>query len=285
MKLPEMNRRNQVLLLLVLIIIAVPSFLIFDYTQNNPNFCTTCHIMDEAFDTWATSTHGDINCHYCHEPDMITNIQNVYDVITKNPTEVTKHAEIENELCEKCHTSNDPQWRQVLNTAGHESHVFGENKEVYCIECHGMELHDFVPGREACLDCHTTENEHGSDTMVIDCVVCHDFLVETDDLTPARGKCLECHSAKEDITLSMPTEAHLDSTCTNCHDPHGDVTAEDCTTCHDEDEGIHSIAFHMLCTSCHVPHEEVGVRETCESCHDDKIDHYAPVSCIECHGQ
>jgi len=283
MKLPEMNRRNQVLLLLALIIVAIPSILIFDYTQNNPNFCTTCHIMDEAFVTWETSTHGDINCHYCHEPDMITNIRNVYDVITKNPTVVTKHAEIENELCEKCHTSNDPQWRQVLNTAGHQSHVFGENKEVYCIECHGMELHDFVPGKEACLDCHTPDNLHGTDTMIIECVACHDFLAEENELTPEKEDCLTCHSNKE-IILSMPSEAHLE-TCLNCHDPHGDEISEDCSSCHMEVEGVlHDIGLHTDCTSCHVPHEAVEVRDSCELCHVDKIDHYAPVSCTNCHG-
>jgi nitrate/TMAO reductase-like tetraheme cytochrome c subunit len=56
MKLPEMTKRNQLLLVLAILIIAVPSIFIYDYTQNNPNFCTTCHIMDEAFVTWESSS-------------------------------------------------------------------------------------------------------------------------------------------------------------------------------------------------------------------------------------
>jgi len=283
MKIPEMNRRNQVLLLLILIIIAIPSILIYDYTQNNPKFCTTCHIMNEAFETWESSVHGNVNCHSCHEADMIANIRNVIDVLTKNPTEVTKHAEIENKFCEKCHISNDPQWLQIRETPGHQLHVFGENEEVYCIECHSMELHDFVPGKEACLDCHSPDKLHGTDTTVLECVACHNFLAEKNDLIPINEDCLSCHSNKE-IVLSMPSEAHLETSCINCHDPHSDEIAVDCIECHDVEEGIHSIPFHLLCSSCHVPHEEADVRETCESCHEDKTEHYAPASCTNCHG-
>ena len=284
MKLPEMNRRNQVLLLLALLIVAIPSILIYDYTQNNPKFCTSCHVMNEAFETWEMSVHGDLNCHACHEASMAESMQHVYDVLTKNPSEVTKPVEIENELCEKCHASADPQWHQVLNTAGHKVHVFGDDEEVVCIECHGMELHVFRPGKEACVECHSPDHLHGSETMTVDCTSCHHFLLDADSLDPMRDDCLVCHSNKEDLTLSMPSDAHLESTCTSCHNPHGEVTAEPCSTCHDVDEGIHSVPFHLLCTSCHVPHEEADVRETCESCHADKVEHYAPASCTNCHG-
>lgn len=277
-----MTKRNQVILLLALLIVVVPSIFIYDYTQNNPKFCTSCHLMNEAFDTWETSVHGDTNCHSCHEADMIANIRNVIDVLTKNPSEVTKHAEIENELCEKCHTSTDPQWLQIQNTAGHQVHVYGEKEEVYCIECHGMELHDFVPGKEACLDCHSPDNLHRTDTMIIECVACHDFLAEENKLTPVREECLSCHSNKE-ITLSIPLDTHLETTCTKCHDPHALEVAEDCSTCHDTNEGLHIISSHMDCITCHVPHMEISVRDNCETCHVDKKEHFAPSSCTGCH--
>ena len=284
MKLPEMNRRNQVLLILALLIVAIPSIFIYDYTQHNPKFCTTCHVMNEAYDTWEVSAMHDLNCHACHEASMAESMQHVYDVLTKNPTVVTKLVEIDNEMCETCHASNDPQWLQVINTAGHKAHLYEGADYVECIECHGMELHVFRPPEEPCLECHTPENVHGSETMMIDCLTCHDFLVETHDLTPVRDDCITCHRNEGEITIAMPSEAHLDSTCTTCHNPHGEVTDVECTECHDVDEGIHETPFHQLCTSCHVPHEEVDIKETCETCHEDQVEHYAPASCTNCHG-
>jgi hypothetical protein len=214
---------------------------------------------------------------------MVTNIRNVIDVVTKNPSEVTKHAEIDNELCEACHTQNDPQWLQILGTSGHQVHVYGENDEVNCILCHGMELHDFVPGEEACLDCHDVEGVHAETSFISDCITCHDFLGEGDDLTPENDLCIECHGDEGEITVSMPEGTHIDTTCTNCHNPHGDAIAEDCSDCHSVDEGLHDVAVHSNCVNCHVPHEVADIRDTCESCHLDKTEHYAPVSCTSCH--
>jgi nitrate/TMAO reductase-like tetraheme cytochrome c subunit len=48
MKLPTMTRRNQVLLMIGLLAVLIPSLFIYDYTQNTPRFCTTCHLMNPA---------------------------------------------------------------------------------------------------------------------------------------------------------------------------------------------------------------------------------------------
>ena len=260
MKLPEMTKRNQILLILVLIIAAIPALFIYDYTQNNPKFCTTCHLMNGAYDTWSVSAMHDVKCHTCHETDMIESMNHVYDVLFKDPSEVTKPVEINNELCETCHASNDPQWLQVVNTAGHKVHFFGEENYADCIDCHGLNLHVFEPPEQACLNCHDPENVHASEMMMNDCITCHDFLVESNDLTPTRDNCLECHEQKGVITVSMPPDAHIDSSCTTCHNPHGTVTAINCGECHDVSEGLHAISLHADCTSCHVPHETVEVR-------------------------
>jgi hypothetical protein len=240
--------------------------------------------MNEAYDTWEVSAMHDLNCHSCHETDMVTSMNHVYEVVTKNPDDVTRPVEIENEMCEVCHATNDPQWLQVVNTAGHKVHFFGNDDHADCIDCHGMTLHVFRPPEEPCLVCHEPEKVHASETMMADCIICHDFLVESDDLRPVRDDCLECHGEKGLITISLPAEVHLESACTTCHNPHGDVTAEDCATCHDAEGGLHDISLHTDCTSCHVPHEAVSVRKSCESCHVDKIDHYTPVNCLSCHG-
>lgn len=285
MKLPEMTRRNQILLVLALLVVAIPSIFIYDYTQNNPKFCTTCHLMNDAYATWEASAMHDLNCHSCHETSMVESMQHVYDVLTHNPTDVTKLVVIDNTLCETCHASNDPQWLQIVNTAGHKVHFFGDQSYADCIDCHGMNLHVFRPPEEVCLDCHDVEKAHANEVMMTDCVSCHEFLAEKDYLIPQKEECLQCHSDNAELILSMPADAHIDSTCTTCHNPHGSEVAESCTTCHDDvSGGLHDIALHTDCTSCHVPHVEITVRESCESCHTDKIDHYTPVSCTSCHG-
>src|SRR5574337_1377037 len=38
----------------------------YDFTQNNPKFCVGCHLMQPAYDAWATSEHKALNCHDCH---------------------------------------------------------------------------------------------------------------------------------------------------------------------------------------------------------------------------
>ena len=286
MKIPELTRNNQILLLLALIVIAIPSYFIYDYTQHNPKFCLTCHLMNDAHDSWEISAMHDLNCHECHIADMATNIHNVVEVITKDPQEVVKHAEIDNELCEECHASEDPQWLQVVNTDGHETHFFGNENYAECIDCHGIELHVFRPPEEGCLECHEESRVHASESMEATCVSCHEFLANgnSDHFIPSeREDCIKCHSEKEEISMSLTMEAHLDSSCTSCHNPHEVEVAEDCATCHNVDEGLHAVTLHTDCTSCHVPHVELGVRETCESCHIDRKEHFAPVDCSSCH--
>jgi nitrate/TMAO reductase-like tetraheme cytochrome c subunit len=283
MKLPEMTRRNKTLLLLALIIIAVPSIFIYNYTQNDPRFCTSCHLMNEAYDTWTVSAMHDLTCHECHETDMIESVGHVVEVLTKSPEEVTKPTEIDNSVCERCHASNDPKWLQVENTAGHNVHIYGAADHVDCIDCHGLSLHVFEPPEATCVQCHGEEISNVEEIMGTHCVVCHEFTAVDHDIFPEDNVCLQCHEEQSLKSLSFPVNAHNDTACINCHNPHEEEPFPDCTSCHVEGGGLHAEPSHVECTSCHVPHSDVGIRETCESCHVDKVDHYAPANCATCH--
>ena len=283
MKLPEMNRRNKALLLVLLVIIVVPSVFIYDYTQNNPKFCTTCHLMNEAYDTWSVSAMHDLNCHECHETDMVESIGHVIEVLTKNPDDVTKPTEIDNSLCEHCHASNDPQWLQVVNTAGHKVHFYGDADHADCIDCHGLRLHAFEPPEQTCVECHEEEKTYVEELMGTHCVSCHEFTAVDHDLFPPSNVCLQCHEEQNMTGVSFPVDVHTRTACVNCHNPHEEEQVPDCTQCHGEGEGLHLEAGHVECTSCHIPHSDAEVRATCESCHVDKEDHYAPVNCAACH--
>jgi hypothetical protein len=226
----------------------------------------------------------DITCHECHVADMATNINHMIEVLTVDPDVVVKPAEIENELCEECHASEDPAWIQVVNTDGHKVHFFGDENYAECIDCHGMELHVFRPPEEGCLECHDDSKVHAEEAMDATCVTCHDFLAEGNGFIPEeRDDCLVCHSEMEEISMAVTTEAHIESSCTSCHNPHDEKVAEDCATCHTVDDGLHEVALHTDCTSCHVPHVEVSIRETCETCHVNNKEHFAPADCTSCH--
>ena len=44
-KLPENTRRNQLILMSIISVILIPGLFVYNYTQNNPKFCNTCHVM------------------------------------------------------------------------------------------------------------------------------------------------------------------------------------------------------------------------------------------------
>lgn len=283
MKIPKMTKNNQVLIILGLMIIIISSVFIYDYTQNNPRFCITCHLMNPAYETWDHSAMHDLNCHKCHETDIAESIGHVVEVVTINPKEVTKLVEIENEACENCHASEDPQWLQVANTAGHQVHFYGGINYADCIDCHGERLHVFEPPEETCLGCHGEERRHPEEIMITHCIDCHQFTAKERELIPKRYECIVCHEESASMGESFPLIAHTESACRNCHNPHEEIVTLDCSLCHESVKGIHEVTAHADCISCHIPHSIKELRENCLSCHNDKKDHYSNVNCATCH--
>jgi len=284
LKITELIGRNKKIFAAALVVLAIPSYFVYDYTQHNPKFCTTCHLMDEAYETWDASAMHDLNCHKCHESDMLESLDHVREVVFEKPEEVTKLTEIDNEVCENCHATNDPQWLQVVNTAGHEVHFFGVNQPPDCIDCHGIQLHVFEPPEETCEECHGEEYEQPVEDMHTHCVVCHEFTVTEHELIPERGDCLDCHEAQDTMGVSFPTDAHTDTPCMNCHNPHEEEQHTECSVCHDvSTEGLHTESAHTDCEACHTPHSSEPMRDNCLSCHLDKVDHFAPADCATCH--
>ncbi len=284
MGLLELLKKNQKIIFAALIVVAIPSYFVYDYTQHNPKFCTTCHLMNEAYEAWDASAMHDLDCHKCHETDMMESLGHVREVIFEKPQEVTKITEVDNKLCENCHASEDPQWLQVVNTAGHKVHFFESNEAPDCIDCHGIQLHVFEPPEETCDACHGEEFDQPCVDMRVHCVVCHEFTVTGDDLIPARSDCLDCHEAQDTMGVSFPTDAHSDTPCMNCHNPHDREQHSECTTCHPvPSKGLHEETAHVNCISCHTPHSDEPMRDNCLSCHLDKTEHFEPANCVSCH--
>ena len=278
-------KKNQKIFAVALVVLAIPSYFIYDYTQHNPKFCTTCHLMNDAYETWDASAMHDLNCHSCHETNMIESLDHVREVIFEKPDTVTKPTVIENELCEKCHASEDPKWLQISNTAGHKVHIFTQDEEPECIGCHGLQLHVFEPPEEACYKCHDEDYEGASEEMGAHCTVCHEFTVTDHELIPQRDDCADCHDGQQTMGVSFPDAAHNDTACIDCHNPHIEEQHTECSECHEVGlgGGLHAVVAHYECSSCHVPHSSDPMRGECLSCHVDMSDHGGSAECSLCH--
>jgi nitrate/TMAO reductase-like tetraheme cytochrome c subunit len=281
---PEITRKKQLLLLGIILAMLVPGLFVYNYTQNNPKFCTSCHIMQFAYDSWQESVHMPIECHVCHETNIQESLSHVYKVLTKNPQEITTPADVENMVCENCHTTDDPKWPQIAETAGHKTHVFDVGVMPNCIDCHGDRVHIFEPPEERCVECHGEELVIASEIAEVHCITCHDFLTTMHDLFPYREDCLECHDV-EPVDVSFPDGAHSDTDCKVCHDPHIEEQHRDCVECHQVvNLGLHEEASHDECLDCHTPHNPVSMRENCLKCHEDKsLSHFGFRECALCH--
>jgi hypothetical protein len=270
------------------------SYRIYDYTQNDPEFCRSCHTMEKAWSRWQQSEHSEIGCHSCHHVNPVQGAQLVMNYLMERPDQNTNHAHVTDEACEQCHYSGNPTWVQVADTAGHRVHAEQEN--IACQTCHGMRLHEFTPATEICAACHADHvAEHEKAIKVpamqdMHCIECHPFLREDSPLRPTRETCLGCHqkTATQDGVV-FPDNAPMMWDCKECHKPHEkDMPVVDCLSCHTDarQQGLHGASTHSQtsCTACHKPHEwKVTSRDQCLACHTDRAGHNEGQVCADCH--
>ena len=279
---------------LVLVIFSGGGFIaykFYDFTQNNPKFCVGCHLMQEAYDSWAKSEHKELNCHDCHHLTIPEQNQLLISFVMHRPNTVpARHGKVivPSETCDQCHTSEKAP--RINKSLFHAKHVYMEQLE--CTLCHGdvkadkSGLHHFLPTEKFCVKCHEGKMVHGEGMGGLACLNCH--TDRTKDLKPGRRKCLYCHSTDEGVKKILQDEATIDvkffppdpSTikkatkivysekapmqfyCYECHKPHtqGKVRpgSEHCLSCHANiaKVGKHKVhlAMDMQCKDCHRPH-------------------------------
>lgn len=260
------------------------AFYAYDFTENNPEFCRSCHLMDTAFDAWKASVHNGINCHDCHEATIVEKNKMLIKTLLTNPKKVSErygHFLVSSEICEKCHITKDVTL-SINRSYGHMKHVFMEQLE--CTQCHGTELHKFVPEERFCISCHMEKRVHGVGMEGMACLGCHVYGSEAADLRPSRERCLSCHAriaSSQGIngTDFWPLEGPMAFRCMKCHRPHSKVkpTSSDCLRCHNSvvELGKHGIHLEVVdgdCNTCHQPHAWRVTREIseelCSSCHE-----------------
>jgi nitrate reductase cytochrome c-type subunit len=295
-----------VLLLIIIVGGGVVAFKFYDFTQNNPKFCVSCHLMKPAFDAWAESEHKGINCHECHHLSIAEQNQLLITFVLHRPKSVPpRHGKtiVPWKFCIKCHWEKDeryPKAAMINNSAGHAKHYFME--QIECSQCHGYIVHKFTAEERFCLKCHKGKVVHGTGMENLACLNCH--TDRTQDLRPSRKKCLYCHgdesvrkeliadatvdvkhylpneaTIKRAIKINVPKDAPMQFFCYECHKPHSKVrpTYGTCLSCHEQivNVGKHKIHIEVVgvqCVQCHTPHSwkitRNDAKQKCTTCHE-----------------
>jgi len=283
------------------------TFKFYDFTENNPKFCVSCHLMEPAFAAWEKSEHKNINCHDCHELGIIDKNKLLISFVLHRPESVPqRHGKIivPWKLCMKCHWETNeayPDAPRINHSQYHAKHVFME--QVECSKCHGYRTHKFTLEERYCTTCHGGKEVHGIGMEKLACLNCHTDL--TTDLLPARKKCLFCHgnesvrkelidSGTIDVThfqplqdviekakkINVPADAPMQFFCYECHKPHAKIKPDwgDCLLkCHSDQlyvgkHEMHVKTMGIKCVECHKPHSwrvtEAQAKEDCARCHE-----------------
>ena len=279
------------LIVLVLVVIAGTggvAFYSYDYTENNPKFCVSCHLMQTAFDKWQAGPHKTVNCHTCHYATVFEKNMMLVRFIFFRPTELKSSHEkllVPRDVCSACHWTPGGTGSKVkINRSPlHAKHVFTE--EIECTQCHGTELHQFTPQPRFCVKCHGEKEVHGVGMEGLACLNCH-VNQGGKDITPSRDKCMACHEGmktKNAVTFPKAAKGAMQFNCSTCHHPHSKLkpTPDDCLKCHSAAAQIAKHKMHIDvaqkgCTTCHKPHkwrvEEADAKQVCVKCHE-----YRPV--------
>jgi nitrate/TMAO reductase-like tetraheme cytochrome c subunit len=259
------------LITIIAILGAVVGYKYYRHTQDDPEFCMSCHIMKEAYQEWQKGKHRDIVCQKCHHLTLLEQNHLLLSYVVKesNPFSQThgrKEPWIE---CKKCHVNEVAQGSKTLRDSyGHAKHVFMLNIE--CKACHGKSLHLFEPDEKACLNCHLDKGVHGGGTEAFSCLKCHSYSEKTATMIP-NERCTHCHKALQKGPMS-------NLKCYQCHKPHGKIklTSKDCLgECHPSESRIGQHDLHRKkgvgCLDCHKAHTWVigqkGAAGLCDRCH------------------
>lgn len=265
-------------ILLLLLLISVTGLVLgarfYREINEDPQFCAKCHMMQESFQSWETSSHRDIICQRCHHMSLLE--QNRL-LLTYVSTGYTKPQEQIHGIvapwneCSGCHGAEAQQGSvSVRKSHGHARHVYME--EITCDACHSSELHNFSPDQGACKKCHEDRLVHGMGMEGLACLSCHVYGEDTPEPV-SDDKCYACHAG---VKLEGPMSGLH---CFECHKPHGELSldSQGCLgNCHGGESrvgqhGVHIERAGLQCLDCHKAHKwEVGLSEArglCDRCH------------------
>ncbi len=306
----RMTAKGKLVAVFLILVMALGSgfvaFKAYDFTEHDPKFCVSCHLMQPAFEAWTTSAHSDINCHDCHYLSIVDKNRLLLNFVLYRPTVVPeRHGEIivPWKKCVRCHWETDAEYPDAIkinDSAMHAKHYFIE--QIECSKCHGYITHRFSPEARFCTQCHTGKEVHGVGMEQLACLNCH--TDRTRDLRPDRAKCLFCHGSgkerkevlaadtldvhnhrapeevvKKAIKIQVEEGSPMHFDCHTCHQPHEKKRPDwkNCFECHENIPvtGAHQMhvgAMGLDCNTCHKPHlwrvTEEQAKTDCALCHE-----------------
>lgn len=264
------------LIVIVAILGVVVGYKYYRHTQEDPEFCMSCHIMKEAFTEWYKGKHRSIICQKCHQLSILEQNQLLVAYVMKGNKRrfsQTHGREKPWNACKGCHMNEAIQGSLTMEKAyGHARHVFIQR--IICKTCHKGALHNFYPNEDACQKCHKDKGVHGLGMEAFSCLKCHSYSEKTPSMVP-KDRCVKCHT---NIPRTSPMAGLL---CHQCHKPHGEIIPRSSTCvseCHQNETAVGQHGFHMKkglnCLDCHKAHIWVVGKERantlCSRCHPYK---------------
>ncbi|RMG05404.1 MAG: hypothetical protein D6726_01350 [Nitrospirae bacterium] len=267
--------RSAVLTLVLLLCVAgfVSGYKYYRFIEEDPDYCSSCHLMEEGYRSWRLSKHSQIVCQRCHAMSVFegNRILIAYVSGAEGAPRQEHGREQPWRACLNCHTQEASQGSVTLRKSyGHARHVFMEN--ITCNTCHTGNDHAFGVDQQRCQKCHKDKLVHGMGMAGTYCLNCHSYGEKAPGMTRSE-RCLECH-------VKIPRAGVMASLrCYECHHPHEKLkmTEQDClSACHGNEakvgqHGLHAQKTGLTCLDCHKPHTwRVGEKEAkglCDRCH------------------
>jgi len=244
----------------------------YQYTQDDPDFCASCHAIQESFVDMQLGKHRDVICQKCHEIGIVEQNQRlgIYIATGKNPVALAHGRTTPWQKCGTCHGESLSQGAVTpTKSYGHAKHVL--NLKMVCKACHTGVKHTFSPDESVCLKCHADKEVHGITVDDFSCLKCHRFSQREVAMTP-KDKCTGCHAG-------MPQKGAMATfSCHYCHRPHkkDKPTSATCTAeCHRSQLSVGQHGIHAKnsidCMYCHRQHTwtvKEKARSLCSQCHE-----------------
>ncbi|MCX7913593.1 MAG: NapC/NirT family cytochrome c [Thermodesulfovibrionales bacterium] len=246
----------------------------YHYTQTDPDFCSSCHLVREAYIDWQRSSHSRVVCQKCHEIGILEQNQRLLSYIARGVDPISlNHGRQKPWLqCEGCHKTTIVQGAVSPDKAyGHAKHAIIQ--KIKCSACHLNRQHNLPFNGDSCIQCHQNKEVHGISIREFSCINCHPFIRKHLVMTPPE-KCTKCHL---EMSIKNPKSK---LSCHYCHKPHlrEKVRNATCAGCHKTEVGLGQHGNHakqgIECMYCHKPHiwniKETEKNRLCKECHSYK---------------
>jgi hypothetical protein len=272
-----MTQKQGIVILILLIAIAgaITGYRYYHYINDEPAFCSLCHLTEEGYTSWERSGHSFLKCQACHKISIIEGNRLLLAYVSGNTKIKQSHGREQPwASCRGCHDTEAAQGSITFRKSyGHARHVFMLGMS--CNQCHGIGLHNLKADSSKCLKCHSDKLVHGMGTAGLECLNCHAFTESGPKMTSSK-RCFKCHSG-------IPRKGPMSKIeCFECHRPHTKLKIEssECLgRCHSNEVNVGQHRLHMVkkklqCLDCHKPHTWTVTKENakglCDRCHKMK---------------